>query len=137
MTEPLLDVRGLQRRFGGVVAVSDVDFTVMPGELRSIIGPNGAGKSTFFNMLCGTLRPSAGSITFEGQDVVGLPGHRFARLGIARGDAVRVSHNGTSVELRARLSRDLPAGVVRIAREHAGSLEQTVSLSLSPEAKGT
>lgn len=84
MTEPLLDVRGLQRQFGGVAAVAGVDFTVMRDELRSIIGPNGAGKSTFFNMLCGSLPPSGGRIKFDGQDVVGLPEHHFARLGIAR-----------------------------------------------------
>ncbi len=84
MTEPLMEVHGLQRHFGGVVAVGGVDFSVAAGELRSIIGPNGAGKSTFFNMLCGTLRPSAGRIAFEGRNVVGLPGHHFARLGIAR-----------------------------------------------------
>jgi len=84
MTEPLLEVRGLERHFGGVAAVGGVDFSVAAGELRSIIGPNGAGKSTFFNMLCGTLRPSAGRIAFKGRNVVGLPGHHFARLGIAR-----------------------------------------------------
>jgi ABC-type uncharacterized transport system ATPase subunit len=82
--EPLLVARGLVARFGGLQAVRGVDLVLEPGELRCIIGPNGAGKSTLFNMVAGTLQPTEGSIRYSGQEVVGLPIHRFARLGIAR-----------------------------------------------------
>ena len=82
--EPLLAARGLTARFGGLQAVRGVDLVLEPGELRCIIGPNGAGKSTLFNMVAGTLRPTEGSIRYCGQEIVGLPIHRFARLGIAR-----------------------------------------------------
>lgn len=79
---PLLQTRGLTMRFGGVVAVNDVDFTLAPGELRCLIGPNGAGKSTFFKMLTGQLKPTAGTITFRGHDIAGAKPHQIARLGI-------------------------------------------------------
>jgi urea ABC transporter ATP-binding protein UrtD len=84
MSEPLLQAEGLAKRFGGVIAVSGIDMTVTAGELRCIIGPNGAGKSTLFNMVAGTLRPSAGRIRFAGRDIAGFSVHGFARLGIAR-----------------------------------------------------
>jgi branched-chain amino acid transport system ATP-binding protein/urea transport system ATP-binding protein len=84
MSEPLLRTEGLARHFGGIVAVADIDMAVAAGELRCIIGPNGAGKSTFFNMIAGSLKPSAGRIRFAGQEMAGRPVHAFARLGIAR-----------------------------------------------------
>ena len=79
---PLLETRGLTMRFGGVVAVDAVDFTLAPGELRCLIGPNGAGKSTFFKMLTGQLAPSAGTVTYRGRSIAGLPPHAIARAGI-------------------------------------------------------
>jgi ABC-type branched-subunit amino acid transport system ATPase component/ABC-type branched-subunit amino acid transport system permease subunit len=81
---PLLESRGLTKAFGGLTAVSNVDFQVKRGELRSVIGPNGAGKTTFFNLLTGVLPPSAGRILFKGADITGLPAHAVSRLGIAR-----------------------------------------------------
>ncbi len=80
--EPLLRTRGLVMRFGGVAAIDGVDFTLAAGELRCLIGPNGAGKSTFFKLLSGQLRPTAGSIVFAGQSLVGRERHAIARLGI-------------------------------------------------------
>jgi branched-chain amino acid transport system ATP-binding protein len=80
----LLEVRGLSKRFGGLDAVSDLDFDVNEGEILSIIGPNGAGKSTVFNMICGTFRPTSGTLTFRGKSITGLPPHRVAKRGIAR-----------------------------------------------------
>ena len=65
----------LRKEFGGLVAVNDVDFTVPRGKVISLIGPNGAGKTTFFNMLTGVYKPTAGSITFLGEDVTGKPPH--------------------------------------------------------------
>ncbi len=84
MSEPLLQIEALAKRFGGVVAVAGIDMSVAAGEVRCIIGPNGAGKSTLFNMVAGTLRPSAGRIHFAGRDIAGRPVYAFARLGIAR-----------------------------------------------------
>ncbi len=82
--QPLLDVSGLTRRFGGLVAVSDVTFQVAAGEIAGLIGPNGAGKTTLFNMLAGSMTPSGGRITFNGADCTGLPAQQMARLGVAR-----------------------------------------------------
>jgi len=84
MNPPLLDVSGLTRRFGGLVAVSDVTFQIAAGEIAGLIGPNGAGKTTLFNMLAGSMPPSDGRILFGGTDCTGLPAQRMARLGMAR-----------------------------------------------------
>ncbi len=81
---PLLDARKLTKAFGGLMAVSDVDFAVERGELRAIIGPNGAGKTTFFNMIAGNLPCSRGRILFKGEDITALPPHRRSHLGIGR-----------------------------------------------------
>jgi branched-chain amino acid transport system ATP-binding protein len=80
----LLEVVGLTRVFGGLVAVSDVHFAVAPAEIVGLIGPNGAGKTTVFNMLGGAMVPSAGRISFDGADCTGMPAHRMARLGVTR-----------------------------------------------------
>ena len=81
---PLLEVRGLTIRFGGLVAVSEVDMALNPSEVLCIIGPNGAGKSTLFNMISGIYRPSAGTVHLDGRDITGWPAHRIAAAGIAR-----------------------------------------------------
>jgi branched-chain amino acid transport system ATP-binding protein len=80
----LLQTRGVTQRFGGLVAVDDVDFTVEARSVVSLIGPNGAGKSTFFNTVAGFLTPAAGSITFDGEEIAGLPQHKIVKAGIAR-----------------------------------------------------
>jgi ABC-type branched-subunit amino acid transport system ATPase component len=82
--EPLLSIRDLTKTFGGVRAVDGIDLEVPAGEITALIGPNGAGKTTLFNLLCGVLEPTAGSVMFAGQDVTGAPPHRLAALGIAR-----------------------------------------------------
>src|SRR2546429_9992327 len=78
----VLVVEGLVKRFGGFTAVNKVSFKVDQGEILGLIGPNGSGKSTIFNMLSGTLVPSAGSVKFAGAEVAGLPPHRVIKLGI-------------------------------------------------------
>lgn len=82
--EALLEARGVTRRWGGLVAVNEVDLVVQPGTLHGLIGPNGAGKTTLVNMLTGVDRLDGGTVTFAGQDVTGLPAHRLAGRGIAR-----------------------------------------------------
>ena len=80
----LLEVRGLGKAFGGVLAVQDVSFAVEAGLVYSVIGPNGAGKTTLFNLITGIYQPSGGDIRFDGRSIVGQPPHRLASLGIAR-----------------------------------------------------
>ena len=81
---PLLECRGLVRRFGALVAVDGVSLAIEPGEIRAVIGPNGAGKSTVFNLITSTLKPQAGEVFFAGEQITGLPVHRVAQMGIAR-----------------------------------------------------
>lgn len=80
----LLEVRGLSRRFGGLLALAPLTFRVAAGGITAVIGPNGAGKSTLFNLLAGVTRPSGGEIWFKGRRIDGLPTHRRAMLGIGR-----------------------------------------------------
>jgi branched-chain amino acid transport system permease protein len=82
--EPLLEVRGLSKRFGGVVAADKIDFVIYPGEIVSVIGPNGSGKTTFFNILTGLYKSDSGSIRFRGIEITSLPPHKIAELGISR-----------------------------------------------------
>jgi branched-chain amino acid transport system ATP-binding protein len=81
---PLLECRGLTRRFGGLVAVDAVDMAIEPGEVRAVIGPNGAGKSTLFNLITGVLPPTDGEIVFAGERITNLPVHRIIQKGVAR-----------------------------------------------------
>jgi branched-chain amino acid transport system ATP-binding protein len=81
---PLLDVRGLGKRFGGFVALEGIDLCVQPGERVGLIGPNGSGKSTLVNCLCGTLRHDIGTVRFDGHSLIGLKAHERTRLGLAR-----------------------------------------------------
>ena len=84
MAEPLLCVKDLMRRFGGVIATDRVSLDVARGELHAIIGPNGAGKTTLISQLTGQLAPDAGSISLAGRDITRLPAWRRSALGLAR-----------------------------------------------------
>jgi len=80
----MLAVEGLTKRFGGFLAVNQVSFEARQGEILGLIGPNGSGKTTTFNLIAGTLRPTAGSVRFEGKELAGLPAHAICHQGIAR-----------------------------------------------------
>lgn len=96
---PLLEVRDLAMRFGGLLAVDGVSLSVQPQQVVSIIGPNGAGKTTVFNCLTGFYRPSGGSIHFNGQAIHGLADHQIARKGVVRTfQNVRLFRDMTAVE---------------------------------------
>jgi branched-chain amino acid transport system ATP-binding protein len=82
--EPILRLRGVSRRFGGLTAVRDVDLDVAPGARRAILGPNGAGKTTLFNVICGDMPASAGTIEFLGEDVSALNAPARTQLGMGR-----------------------------------------------------
>src|SRR6266446_9351021 len=81
---PLLECKGLVRRFGALVAVDAVDMSLEAGKIRAVIGPNGAGKSTVFNLITSVLKPTAGEVIFAGEVITGLPVHAVAQRGIAR-----------------------------------------------------
>jgi len=81
---PLLDVKGLTKRYGGLIANADIAFDVNEGEIVGIIGPNGAGKSTLFDLITGFQPPSAGRVLLDGRDITGLRPDRVSRLGLAR-----------------------------------------------------
>lgn len=80
----LIETKGLTKKFGGLLAVHDVDATIEEGKITAIIGPNGAGKSTFFNLLTGYYPPTSGSIFFNGKDITNLKSYQIAQLGIGR-----------------------------------------------------
>jgi branched-chain amino acid transport system ATP-binding protein len=80
----VLQVENLARSFSGFLAVNRVSFEVREGEILGLIGPNGSGKSTTFNLIAGALRPTSGSVVFDGREIAGWPAHRVCRLGLAR-----------------------------------------------------
>ncbi|NKX44549.1 ABC transporter ATP-binding protein [Roseicyclus persicicus] len=84
MTDPVLEVRGLTKRFGALVVSDAIDLSLNPGEIHALIGPNGAGKTTLIAQVCGMLAPDAGRIRLKGQDVTALPARARARRGLAR-----------------------------------------------------
>lgn len=81
---PVLEVRGLTQRFGGLTAVNDFNVKLMPGELSGLIGPNGAGKTTVFNLVSGFYQPTEGQILIDGNPTAGLKPHKVTNLGVAR-----------------------------------------------------
>jgi branched-chain amino acid transport system ATP-binding protein len=95
----LLEAQQLTMRFGGLVAVNAVDFTLEPGMIASLIGPNGAGKTTFFNMLTGIYVPTTGRLSFAGREITGTLPHRLTALGIVRTfQNIRLFNNMTVLE---------------------------------------
>lgn len=95
----LLSIRNLQKRFGGLQAVSDFELDVPAGSVSSLIGPNGAGKTTVFNLITGIYRPDGGSIRFQDRELAGLLPHQVAEIGIARTfQTVRLFPNLTCFE---------------------------------------
>jgi branched-chain amino acid transport system permease protein len=99
---PVLEVRGLTRHYGGVVANSDINFTVEHGELRGIIGPNGAGKSTFFKMITCEVPPTAGTIRFQGRDITGDDVTNVCQIGLTK--SYQVNQLFTKLTVRQNLA---------------------------------
>ena len=134
-TGPILQATGLTKRFGGVVANENIDFTVHAGELRGIIGPNGAGKSTFFKMLTCEIPPTAGRIVFEGRDITGLRVTDVCQLGLTKSYQVNQLFNRLTVrqnvtvaalaELRGKFKLDLLRGL-----DHVRGLREQVEHTL-------
>ena len=128
MTTALLQAEDLHIHFGGITAVDGVSLTLERGEIRCIIGPNGAGKSTLFNMLAGTLTPDSGTIRFEDRDLVGLPLHRFADLGITRKFQVPSLFSTMTVHDNLVVARRAPGGAADEAAQ-VGSMLATLGLA--------
>jgi branched-chain amino acid transport system ATP-binding protein len=112
MNAPALEVKGICRNFGGVVALRDVSFTVCEGEVVGLIGPNGAGKSTLFEIVSGNLPPSAGRISYFGTDCTHMPTHLRRRAGMCRTfQKVRLFDSMTVAEnIRVAASQSLAPG---------------------------
>ena len=106
----VLQVNGVTKRFGSLVAVRDVSLTVNQGELHAIIGPNGAGKTTFFNLISGFFEPSAGSIQFDGRDVTKLAPHKRVALGMARTFQITEIFPELTVFENVRIGTEVAAG---------------------------
>ena len=95
----LLEAKGVTKRFGGLVAVNNVDFTITKGQIASVIGPNGAGKTTFFNMITGIYTPTEGTLTFNGASIAGLKPNQITAAGIGRTfQNIRLFANMTALE---------------------------------------
>jgi branched-chain amino acid transport system ATP-binding protein len=95
--KPLLQVRNVTRRFGGLLAVSDVSFELFEGEILGLIGPNGAGKTTLFNLVNGVFKPSTGTILFDGDDITGIAPYKVVHRGLARTHQIVKPLNAMSV----------------------------------------
>ena len=124
---PLLSVEGVERRFGGLLAVNDVSFELKAGEILGLIGPNGAGKSTMFNLITGVLRPDRGRIRFLGMDITRRPQREIARAGIAR----TFQH----VKLRPRMTLFDNVLLGTYARTRAGFLAGALRLDRAEESQ--
>lgn len=150
---PLLEVRDLTCRFGGLVALDRVSFAVEPGEIFGLIGPNGAGKTTLFNLISGLTPPSSGAVLWRGAPITGLPPFRRNRLGLARTfqnlrlfDGLTVQDN-LLVALRCQPGESLLGGLLastshrraeRQRQERAGQLLEELGLqALAERAAGT
>jgi branched-chain amino acid transport system ATP-binding protein len=105
---PLLETIGLSRSFGGLKAVSGVDFRLEKGEVRAVIGPNGAGKTTFVSLISGRIPPSEGRVLFEGEDVTALPAFRRVRRGIAYTFQITSIYANLSAEENVALAAHRP-----------------------------
>jgi branched-chain amino acid transport system permease protein len=142
---PILRASGLTKRYGGLVANGDIDFTVNKGELRGIIGPNGAGKSTFFKMLTCEIPPTSGSIVFEGRDITGMNVTDVCQLGLTKSYQVNQLFSGLTVreniviaalaQLRGRFRLDMFSSLGGIAglNEQVEHTLQLVNLTSRPD----
>ena len=101
--ELLLEVKGVTKRFGGIVALDNVDVEVHEGEILGMIGPNGAGKTTLFNVVTGYYAPDSGRVIFQGKDITGRPPHEIAKLGISRTFQIVKPFLGLTVEDAVRV----------------------------------
>jgi branched-chain amino acid transport system ATP-binding protein len=125
---PLLEVEGLTRRFGGLVAVNQVSFNIRQGEIFGLIGPNGAGKTTLFNLVTGLIRPSAGQLRFQAESIAHLRPHQIAKRGIAR--------TFQNVRLFGELSALENVMIARHIHTRSGLVKGILHLPPAPQEEG-
>jgi branched-chain amino acid transport system ATP-binding protein len=116
---PILKTELLTVRFGGLAALSQVNFEVKRGDVCAIIGPNGAGKSTFFNCLTGVLRPTGGRILFNGDDITGLPPNMISQKGIARSYQITNILPNATVQENVRIAAQSRRHAWNMVRHHS------------------
>ena len=108
---PLLETRSLTKEFRGFKAVSDVDLTVAQGTIHALVGPNGAGKTTLFNLLTGFLKPTSGTIVYDGKDITGRSPEQVAMLGIARSFQITSLFEQMTLREHVELALASPTGM--------------------------
>jgi branched-chain amino acid transport system ATP-binding protein len=108
-----LEISGLRKTFGGVVALDGVDLSIDPEEILGIVGQNGSGKTTLFNVVTGALKPTAGSVHWRGEDISGLPAHKIARKGLVRTFQQAMSFPALSVRENILIAHEHGAGAER------------------------
>jgi branched-chain amino acid transport system ATP-binding protein len=112
----VLEARGVSKRFGGLVAVDTLDYTLEAQSIASIIGPNGAGKTTFFNVVTGYYKPTTGTLTFDGHEIGGMRPNRLTRIGIARTfQTIRLFNNMSALDnVLIGMNHRLHAGALNV-----------------------
>jgi len=118
MTEPILNINGISKAFGGVQAMSDVSFDLYPGEILGVIGPNGSGKTTLVNLTSGFIRPDRGTVYFNGKNITGKPPDKIANMGLTRTFQVMRPYHS----LPAYKNLIVPLNSPRVKRTKGGSL---------------
>ena len=142
-TEPLLDIRGLTKVFGGFTAVAEVDLAVRPGTIHSVIGPNGAGKTTLFRMVTGVHRPTRGTVRLDGHDITGVRPHLVSRRGLTQSFQITnvfprltvLESVQVAILARHRRSEDLTSARSRRMAAQATELLDEVGLSVVADAQ--
>jgi len=130
LKQPIMSVHGIEKRFGGLVAVNSLSFEVAQGEVLGLMGPNGAGKSTTFNLIAGEYRPDSGMIRYDGMDITGLPPHKICHLGIARTYQIPQPFTKLSVLQNLMVAGRFGKGLnMRSAEAEAAGLLEFVDLS--------
>jgi branched-chain amino acid transport system ATP-binding protein len=137
MAANLLEARQMRKEFGGLVAVSDIDFVIPEHSIVSLIGPNGAGKTTFFNMITGVYKPTFGRVVFDGHDITGKPPHAVTQRGIGRTfQNIRLFQDMTSLEnvlvgMHSRLHGGIVGSILgtrKVRREEAAADQEARDL---------
>lgn len=126
---PILELRDVTKRFGGLRAVKNVSLAMNAGEILFIIGPNGAGKTTVFNLISGFLHPNEGVILFQGQDISRTPPHRSARLGIGRTFQIVKPLRGLTVLQNVMLGAFMHTRNLQKAEEESGKILDFLQMS--------
>ena len=132
----VLRTEGLTVRFGGLAALNDVNFEVRRGEICAVIGPNGAGKSTFFNCLTGVLRPTAGRIVFNGDDITGLPSNEISQRGIARSYQITNILPNATVRENVRIAVQSRRHAWNMLRLHSSFVDINAKTDVALESVG-